>query len=212
MNDERPIANWLNELRAGDSVAAQQLWEAYYQQLVVLARRRLGGRAGLGADEEDVALSALNSFCKAIQEGRYPQIDDPGNLWKLLMRITLHKVYHLLRKQACQKRGGGWRQFEPNGQQDELSLLSQLVGREPSPFLVAQFAEHYERLMRELPDAALAEIAVLRMEGYSNAEIAIRVGKTERTIERKLNLVRRIWEGHLRPAGDASPDDEPQPE
>jgi len=194
MSDERSVANWINELREGNSVAAQQLWQTYYHQLVILARRKLDGRVRLGADEEDVALSALKSFCKAVEAGRYPQIEDPANLWKLLMKITLHKVFHLLRDQNCQKRGGEWKQLESIEEADKESVLSQLAGREPSPELAAQFAEEYERLMHKLPNATLTEVAVLRMEGYSNAEIAARLGKTERTVERKLNLVRQIWE------------------
>jgi len=194
MSDDLPIVNWMNELRDGNSVAAQQLWQTYYHQLVILARRKLDGRAQLGADEEDVALSALKSFCRGIEAGRYPQIEDPGNLWKLLMKITLHKAFHLLRDQNCQKRGGDWKRLDSTGEDDSESVLGQIAGHEPSPELAAQFAEEYERLMHKLPNATLTEVAVLRMEGYSNAEIAARLGKTERTVERKLNLVRQIWE------------------
>jgi len=197
MSAEQPVVNWMNQLRDGNSVAAQQLWQTYYHQLVVLARRKLDGRVRLGADEEDVALSAINSFCRAVQAGRYPQIEDPGNLWKLLMKITLHKVFHLLRNEHCQKRGGERRQLESMGKADQESVLSQLAGPEPSPQLAAQFAEQYEHLMAKLPNATLTEITVLRMEGYSNSEIAARLGKSERTIERKLNLVRQIWESDI---------------
>ena len=51
------VTGWLDRLKAGDDAAAQEIWNRYFAQLVVLARRRLQGlRRNL--DEEDVALSA----------------------------------------------------------------------------------------------------------------------------------------------------------
>ena len=85
------VTHWLGQLNDGDQHAAQQLWERYFQRLVGLARKKLRGRRLPAADEEDLALSAFDSFCRAAQKGRFPQIGDRDDLWRLLVRLTLNK-------------------------------------------------------------------------------------------------------------------------
>ncbi len=55
--------------------------------------------------------------------------------------------------------------------------------------------EEFQERLEGLGDQELQEIAVLKMQGESNAEIADRRGCTLRTVERKLALIRKIWEG-----------------
>src|SRR5207249_6675395 len=58
------VSAWIDRLKDGDPAAAQPLWERYFGRLVGLARDRLRGAARRAADEEDVALSAFDSFCR----------------------------------------------------------------------------------------------------------------------------------------------------
>lgn len=44
-----------------------------------------------------------------------------------------------------------------------------------------------------LDDETLRGIVELKFQSYSNEEIAERIGKNVRTVERKLSLVREIW-------------------
>jgi hypothetical protein len=74
------VTYWIHQLKAGDQLALQQLWEDYFRRLVGLARQRLQGAARLAADEEDVALSAFDSFYRGVQEGRFPRLLDRGDL------------------------------------------------------------------------------------------------------------------------------------
>jgi DNA-directed RNA polymerase specialized sigma24 family protein len=186
------VTLWVEQLRAGNSQAAQQLWEAYYRRLVELARKQLAGRRRLVGDEEDVALSAFKSLCRGLEQGRFPDIADRDDLWNLLVTLTLHKVLHLVRDERRLKRGGAWSFIEAAGSDGEI--LNQLVCREPAPEMAVQLTEEMERLLGQLPNAELVELALLKMEGFTNAEISVRWQKTERTVERKLNLIRQIWQ------------------
>src|SRR5262245_22932468 len=120
----------LERFRDGDRDAAQQLWEAYYRRLVGLARKKLEGRVRLVGDEEDVALSAFKSLCRGIERGRYPQLADRNDLWNVLVTITLHKVLHLVRDEAREKRGGGRQPLASDARDGEVNLLQQLVSSE----------------------------------------------------------------------------------
>jgi RNA polymerase sigma factor (sigma-70 family) len=186
MSSQHSITGLIGRLRGGEQAAAQRLWETYFDRLARVAPRRLPARRPAVADEEDLALSALRSACRGLRAGRYPQLTDRDDLWRLLVTIVHHKALHLVRDQGRQKRGG---QAVPEG------TLSQILGREPTPELAAEMAEEYQRLLDPLGDETLRRVAQWKMEGWTNEEIAARLDCTPRTVERKLRLIRRTWEG-----------------
>jgi DNA-directed RNA polymerase specialized sigma24 family protein len=145
MNTEGSVTQWLVRLQAGDQAAAQPLWERYFHRLIARARARLREAPRRAADEEDVALSAFESFCRGVEGGRFPQLADRDDLWRLLVTLTARKSCHLIRDQGRQKRGG------PAGDLawDELDL-EEVVGSEPSPEFAAQVAEETRRLLARL--------------------------------------------------------------
>jgi DNA-directed RNA polymerase specialized sigma24 family protein len=194
------VTHWLGELLDRNADGAQKLWERYFQQLVVLARRKLHGASPRAADEEDVALSAFDSFCRGVEAGRFPRLADREDLWRLLVVMTARKALHLLRDESRQKRGGkAGAPTTPGALQTEEAALEQVLGREPSPAFAAQVAEECQRLLAKLEDAELGSVALWKMEGYSNEEIAVRLDCAPRTVERKLRLIRGLWEKELAP-------------
>ncbi len=204
MSSPGSVSHWIGQLKAGNPTAAQKLWAGYFQRLVNLARKKLRGRPRRAADEEDVALSAFDSFCRGAENGRFPRLGGRDGLWRLLVVITARKVAHLVRDEGRHKRGGGAVLGESallgvgNGSEGDLGL-EQIIGREPTPAFAAQVAEEYERLLARLEDPELRSIAVSRMEGYTGEEIAERLGYAACTIERRLRLIRSIWEQEIAP-------------
>jgi DNA-directed RNA polymerase specialized sigma24 family protein len=77
--------------------------------------------------------------------------------------------------------------------------IAQVVGEEPTPAFAVQVAEEYEQLLERLGDPNLRSIAQWKLEGYTNSEIATRLGCVERTVERKLDLIRKTWEKESAP-------------
>src|SRR5262245_37262987 len=122
MASDGSVTRWLGQLQGGDPAAAQQLWERYFRRLVGLARQRLRGAPRRVADEEDVALSAFDSFCRNAEAGRFPHLLDRDGLWQLLVVITVRKATHLVRDQCRQKRCGGLAAVP-----DAQSLLDQVL-------------------------------------------------------------------------------------
>jgi DNA-directed RNA polymerase specialized sigma24 family protein len=72
--------------------------------------------------------------------------------------------------------------------------IEQVVGNEPSPEFTAQVAEEYQRLLDKLGEDELRDIAVWKMEGDTNEQIAGRLGCALATVERRLRLFRKLWE------------------
>jgi DNA-directed RNA polymerase specialized sigma24 family protein len=193
MPSEGSVTRWLGQLKAGDAAAAQPLWERYVRRLAGLARQKLRGRPGRAADEEDVALSAFDSFCRNAEQGRFPELADRDGLWRLLVVITARKAAHLRRDEGRAKRGGA-----AAAESEDVSL-DRIISREPTPEFAAQAAEEYERLLGLLGDPELASVAVWRMEGYSVDDIAARLGYAPRSVKRKLALIRGLWEKEVGP-------------
>jgi RNA polymerase sigma factor (sigma-70 family) len=195
---EDQVTQWLLKLSDGSETAVQAIWEQYFDRLVRLARKKLEGLPLRIADEEDVALSAMNSFCRAAAAGRYPNLNDRHDLWKLLVTITSHKAIKQCRRQRAAKRGGGHVRGESvflgNDPSDEPRGIDQILGAQPTPELAAMVAETCEELLSQLDDDTLRTISQLKLEGYTNAEIADNLDCTERSVERKLARIRKIWE------------------
>lgn len=191
MSSAGSITFWLDQLKAGTPDAVQPIWNRYFAQLVRLARRRLEGAPRAAADEDDIALSAFKSFCHAVEKGRYPNLQDRDDLWKLLAVIAERKAFNLRRDQARLKRGGGMAAIDIDG---DMPGLGDLPGSEPTPFFAAVMAEECARLLALLGSETLRQVALDKMEGFGNEEIAGRRGMALRTVERKLALIRQMWE------------------
>jgi DNA-directed RNA polymerase specialized sigma24 family protein len=148
------------------------------------------------ADEEDVVLSAFASFCRNATDGQFPQLADRDDLWRLLVTITARKAFHMRRDEGRQKRGGGavLSLAQLFGQSSGTqSGVVELVDREPTPAFAALVAEESRRLLERLGNDQLRTIALCKLEGYTNDEIASKLGCVRATVQRKLCLIRDNW-------------------
>lgn len=193
------VSHWILALKVGDSAAAQPLWERYYKQLIALARKKLATAHRRVADEEDVVQNAFHSFFQAVGEGRFPQLEGRDSLWRLLVVITANKALRQIEHNNRKKRGGSGGIGVEEGIEtfslapvDETAIV-QCVGAEPTPDFAAQVAEEYGRLLDLLGDQSLRKVAVWKMEGYGNDEIAQMLDCSRRTVVRKLEAIRVLW-------------------
>ena len=192
------VTLWIGDLKAGEGEAAQKLWQRYFETIVGLARARLRGTSRAVADEEDVALSAFNSFFAAAALGRFPRLDDREDLWRLLVTITARKVQDQVHWQRRQKRGGG-RLIDEAAFNAGGGALDQFACPEPTPEFAALIAEECRHRLDNLPDETTRQVVLLRMEGYTDEEVAERLACNRRTVVRKLQLVRKRWQGRDEP-------------
>jgi DNA-directed RNA polymerase specialized sigma24 family protein len=190
------VTHWIDALKAGDPAAAQPLWERYFDRLVRLAGAKLhAAQHARGAeDEEDAALSAFDSFFEGARNGRFPQLADRDDLWRLLVVITARKAWDQLQRQRARKRGGGRVVEASAGSDGDGDGFADLVGSEPTPEFAAMVAEEYARRLEGLPDESYRKIALWKFEGYNSEEIAGRLGCSLRTVANKLKWIRMAWE------------------
>jgi RNA polymerase sigma factor (sigma-70 family) len=195
MTDD-PVTRWIDALKAGDEDAAAELWGCYFERLVRLARQRLGSTPRRVADEEDVAVSVFRCLCAGAERGRLAEIEHRDDLWRVLVTMTMRKAIDLQRRMGGQKRGGGQVRgesiFGKEGD-DNSPGLQQFSDLAPSPQTLAILDEEGKRLLDSLEDNTLRQVALWRLEGYTNEEIAEKLGLTTRSVERKLQRIRERW-------------------
>jgi RNA polymerase sigma factor (sigma-70 family) len=185
MSEAAPsITTWLDRLRHSDAEAARRLWERFFERMAAVARRRLGDGRHQAADEEDAALSAFADFTRAVKAGRFPDLHDRDELWAVLFTFTVRKARGQVRHEQRQRRGGG---------QAAGALPEDLPGDELAPDEIAAFQDELVWLLRQLASDDVRRVALLRLEGVGNDEIAAEVGCSRATVERRLRLVRETW-------------------
>jgi hypothetical protein len=177
MNElEFSVNHWLSGLKAGESVCAQVIYQGVYDRLLRLARRRFGGQAPRWADEEDVVLSAFHSFCRGIEQRRFPQIDNRDDLWKILTKITCRKTKDYNHWSKRQKRGDGFGRgesiFESQGNQFRDFGLADAAESSETPDIIVAVAAECERLLDLLGGDTLQQIAIWKLECDTDSRMA----------------------------------------
>lgn len=198
MTDSNHVSHWIERIKEGDSLAANQIWKHYFDRLVKSVRQRLIGQNRAVSDEEDIVLSVFDSFYAAAENGRFPDLTDRDDLWRLLLRMSARKVIDKRRHDQRQRRGGQVRVHSLAG--DDETLI-EVIGDAPSPEMVLMMQESVEQFFSHFGVGQLRDLAVAKLEGHSNAELAQRFGCSERTIERRLHLIREksqqeLFENH----------------
>ncbi|MGE3316049.1 MAG: ECF-type sigma factor [Planctomycetaceae bacterium] len=200
MGDEINPTTWLGLLKAGDSQAAQRLWEAYFERLVGLAQRKLSGIPTRAFDGEDIALAAFDSFYRGVRKGHFPELNDRNDLWQILVMLTARKAIDQKLHERRDKRGGGHVRGESafDGRDDLQRGIERVIASDPTPEFAAEVAEEFRTLLQQLGDDDLRRLAVAKFEGHSNEEIARQRGISVRSVERKLAVIRGLWKEKLR--------------
>ncbi|EGF26868.1 ECF-type sigma factor [Rhodopirellula baltica] len=189
MSEPQNVSHWIDQVKDGDSIAANQIWQHYYDRLVRSVRNKLFGQNRAVSDEEDIVLSVFDSFYSAAQKGRFPDLSDRDDLWRLLLKMSARKVVDKKRRDHRQRRGGDVQLHSLDKREDNQTFI-EAIGDEPSPEMILMMEESVEQFFSHLGVGQLRDLAGAKLEGYSNAELAARFGCSERTIERRLHLIR----------------------
>lgn len=190
------VSERLEDIKQGHDEAAAFLWERYFPDLLRVARQKLGRTPQRMEDGEDVVLSAFDSFCKAADQGRFPNLTDRQSLWRLLYRITCRKAIDLIRR--SQTTLGDARVLTRSPGQDDSSDQFVFAGRAvEAADVAAMMADEVSRLLEMLPSEEFRSIAVAKMDAATNKEIAADLGCALRTVERRLKYIRAIWQQEI---------------
>jgi eukaryotic-like serine/threonine-protein kinase len=197
-----PSAELLARYRQHDPAAAEELFRRYAERLTRLARSRLARKLAARIDPEDVILSAYRSFF-LLARGGGVALRESGDLWRLLVRITLRKVYRSARRHYAECRSV--EREQPLSGESGAALEAAALGREPTPGEAAALLDELRCLLAPLGPVQ-RRIVELRLQGHEVDEIATEVRRSPRTVRRTLaglgeELERRLRKAALPPTG-----------
>jgi RNA polymerase sigma factor (sigma-70 family) len=181
---EQSDRDLLENLRLGDRDAATALFRRYAKRLRQLIKAKCSPALARRLDADDIMQSVFSAFFRGASDGCY-EVPDGEELWPLLLVIALNKIrtqglFHRAAKRDV-RLTCGW--DDANGLKH---ALGQLEVDEPLPFLKLVAEEALERM-----PPTQREIVEYRVAGYEVEEIAHRVGRSKRTVERILQSCRQ---------------------
>ena len=179
-------AELLFRWQQGDQQAAAALWQRYAVRLIALARSRLSHQVSSQLDPEDVVQSVYRRFFSHAKDEHYV-LKQSGDLWRLLVAITLHRVQDQHRRHSARKRALG--EAHPLHEKMAAGIDASILAGDPAPEQAAMVADELQQVLRGL-DAEQREMVGLRLEGYELEEIASQTQRNERTVRRVLKAVR----------------------
>ena len=178
----------LRRFRLGQESAATELYRRYASRVQGLARRQCSSRLSRRVDAEDIVQSVFCAFFEAVRKGYY-DVPDGEDLWRLLLVIALNKMrssqtFHLAARRDV-------RLTAPI-----THLRSRKQGGNRGALLCLALDEALQQL-----DSTQRRMVELLIEGHEVAEIAAKLGRSKRTVERNLQDVRkklnRLLEGEF---------------
>src|SRR5262245_8917411 len=173
------VARW----KEGDEQAAAELVQRYTSRLVALARSRLTGSVAHQVDPEDLVQSAYRSFFSKARQAPI-ELDQNGDLWQLLVTITLHKLQNQMKRASAQKRAA--QKEQSFGSEDSLLGIRALpLAEDPSPVEALALVELLEQVMRSLEPNERCMLE-MRLQGYTLKEVAAELQCSERTVRRAM--------------------------
>ena len=192
MTNTSSIYRWMMAARVGDSAAVGELWHQFSKRMESLARRWLVRmHAPAVFDEEDVTVSAFESFRRALQKGHYDHLCGRDELWRLLATITIRKAGEYLDAEQTIRRGG--KCLIVSLDQSGAGNAATLPEISPEPEVALMMTEECRRLLDLLGDAELEAVVMWKLEGLTNEEIAYEIGYSRRSVQRMLNRIRDVW-------------------
>ena len=190
------VTQYIDGLRDGDQEAAQKIWERFFDRLIRLADRKLKKTRRRSEDEEDIVQIAFSQFFRQVEQGRFPRLDDRDDLWQVLAMLVERKAIDKIRKNNAPRHGGG----ELHGEsifivpgEAERAGISAAPDMLPTPEMAAEMMDVFKDRMERLGREDYRQIVLLKMEAFTNQQIAQQMKTSTRTVERRLEQIRSIW-------------------
>ena len=188
MSQDGSVSQWIARLKNGMDSAAKNIWERYSQPMQSLASVELGDSPRSVSDDEDVVIRAFAAFLRRTSEGAYGTMQTRDDLWRLLVAITRSYAWKQSRFLGRMRRRKTVKDTRANER-----MLRQLASKFPPPDVLASVSDSLCVLIDRLEDPELQEVAMGRLKGLTNEEIATSQDRSVRTIERRLVLIRNVW-------------------
>lgn len=195
INRGHTISILFARVKGGDGDAFMQLCDLLHNKLSCIARRKIAdvGTARHALDEEDVLSSVFLRLWSGSQKKHFDDYTCSDELWRLLVKITHGKVIDRVRRERRQKRDVA----------KNLQLEFELTDDQWEELYLCEVRDTFEFLLGKIEEDQinLRTIVLRLLEGYSAKEIAGELGVSQRTVKRRVDLIKDIWDKYVEDIG-----------
>jgi DNA-directed RNA polymerase specialized sigma24 family protein len=200
------------EFVAGETIALEILIDRFHGKMVEMANwyfRRLQMENAAYDGEGAVNLTLAKLFRRA-QDGELQSIETGADFWKLFSGVLKSEIRETRDRDAARKRGGpGSHERGPGrvrgerhapvaamprqGFRRSATPLESLDSRQPPLAELVLMMLEVEEFLQRIDDPTNRKIATMKLDGYTNREIARVLGLKKKTVERKLENIRTTY-------------------
>lgn len=184
MADSPAFEEVIAGLVAGEPNATAEVFERFRSSLVALARQQIvDPRLRAKFDPEDLVQSAFLTFWRHCKEGEF-ELEDWDSLWNLLAKITERRCYKY------------WKHYSKTSKRSldrESANVADIASPTSDPLRAAIVTDLLDRLMRQLDESSQLTL-VLKLQGYTEAEICETLKCSIRSVRRRAAHIREVLE------------------
>lgn len=193
------VTNLLAGVKQGDPAAQQELWDRYMKRLIRIVCTRIVSGKTQHSDAEDIVVRAYQAFLSGVSDNRFQELNDRNDVWQILVMLTRRKAIERHRFDSAKKRGANNVRTESVFADDSHFGvgIEQIADTEPTPEFAALLHDEVLDKLSKLNDTTKRDIIILKMKGLSNSQIADQLKISNRSVQRKLQLIFDIWSKEL---------------
>ena len=197
MESADELAETICQLNRVSADEAERIWQKFFPRLMRFAKTRITHLRTGAFDEEDIALSAIKSFFRCMEAGKYQAIEGDDELWRLLVTITSRKITAQLRRQMAAKRANEHTESvfgDADGAHDSFAPgLAQVMDKRNLPESTSAVINACEEMLGLLTNEMVKRTAIMRLEGYSNQEIAAELQCSVARVKQRVAKAKQVW-------------------
>ena len=193
------VTGWIEGLKSNNPDAQRQIWKRFVERLVSYANRKLNGVTCGMVDANDIANMAFQNFFEKSPE-EFASLVDRNDLWKILCMLAERRAIDALRKNSALKNGSNQVVYESGlglSDSDKQRTFDQFPGNQVPPDFQLILSEEVEQRLDSLRTDLQRRIAIEKMQGLTNHEIAQKLSISLRSVERKLNMIRNAFQSKM---------------
>lgn len=202
---EIPLSQLVESVRNGDSEASDKLANSFFGQALFLAQKRLPKSPSPMVDHEDLAISALRSFCLRIRDGRIEYRGDKElvGVLKTIIRAKTNRLFehHFAEKRDSRRLVSIPGNVSAEHPADELSLqidgVELVIDSDERPSvarildsLQTELHDLFRSLVSILDEHPRRAMLLLLENDLNNQQLAERLGRSVASVERYRQLIR----------------------
>jgi DNA-directed RNA polymerase specialized sigma24 family protein len=184
-------------MRDGDPHAIQKLVERYFRKLSEYAHKKLSARMRLSEDGEDIAILVMHAIARNTQLGRFPNLQHREDLWLHMIFLTQQQVIERHREEKVIGQSGITIQNMTDLLEQYSCSLDDFLDDDSGRDRLLEIMDCWNELLKSLEDDRARDIARLKLQGFTNREIASILALVPKTVDRKVQHIMQRWQDYF---------------